>query len=72
MTLLITPNGFPLECTRDEYEVTAEKVNRVIAAIEPSDEINFSVQLDLLTVFTELKLSFFDIAWTLFRRLCVL
>lgn len=53
MNLLITPNGFPLSCSKDVYDETARNVITAIRAIEPSDEITFDVQLSLLTVFVK-------------------
>lgn len=53
MTLLITPNGFPLACSKEEFNTAARNVITAIDSIEPSDEITFDVQLDLLTVFVK-------------------
>ena len=53
MNLLITPNGFPMACTRDEYDTAVKEVEMIVKVTQDSDEITFGKQLELLTVFTK-------------------
>ena len=51
MSLLITPNGFPLFCSKVEYENVAREVRRVLDNADGTVGLTFERQLDILTVF---------------------
>lgn len=53
MTLLITPNGFPLNCSKEVYEIAAREVELVLGKRHTAAEITFDVQLSVLTIFVK-------------------
>ena len=53
MTLLITPNGFPLGCSKEVYEIAAREVELVLNKRHTAAEITFDVQLSVLTIFVK-------------------
>lgn len=52
MSLLFTPNGFPLFCSKLEFENVAREVNNVLDGERSSINMSFEKQLEVLSVFT--------------------